>query len=357
MPNSLSDALHAQLDAMGAAPREEHTAPETELQPDADLSGDAHQADATGEPIETALDESRESAAAGGQDEAGNGEDTSPESLVAFAEAAGWQPQDLYGLTMTLDDGGDGREATTLKLGDIKDRLQKYASDEASFAQQRERLAYEQQEFQNYRQQAAQGQAAMSEQLQAATKRQAEVQAGWDSVDWDKLKTENPGQYAAYRQDFGMAFSQAKTAVDQAQAEQDQAMQAQQQQALQYHGAKLLELVPEWRDDAKRNAEVPEVQRYLLSMGFEPGEVQAMRHGPAYAVSRDAWLWRQHQADVVEAGRKVRKAPGQVLRPGGGVAKGTAANRQADALAKTAINSGRPDDKLAAARAILGSTR
>lgn len=351
MPDSsISETLHAKLDAIGAPARAIPPAGETPQIETADDSREALVADADPMPDETALGEIPEGGEVAGEGEA---EETIPQSLVDFAKAAGWEPADVYSLSMTLDDGGDGRDPTTLRLGEIKDKLQQYAASEAELQQQRAQLDQEVQAFRQYAGQQQQGQQAMTEELAQATQRVAEVKAQHDSIDWDKLRESDPSRYAAAKQDFGVALANANQAARQAGEQAQYQQQTYQQQRLQFEGNKLLDLVPEWRDEQRRTTEVPQVQEYLMSRGFDPTEIQHLYHGGAYAVARDGMLWRQHQAEVEKARGKVRKAPSPVMRPGSGNGMSQHRSKQLDALERRARETGRTDHKMAAMRALF----
>ncbi len=115
-------------------------------------------------------------------------------------------------------------------------------------------------------------------------------------------------------------------------------------------------MVPEWQDAKVFRVEEPQISEYLISMGFTPQQLQSIVAAAPRAVARDAWLYRQHLQQVSTAKGKVRAAPKPVMRPGGGPGRKTISDKQAEQLTARARQSGRASDKLAAARAIVGTS-
>lgn len=121
-------------------------------------------------------------------------------------------------------------------------------------------------------------------------------------------------------------------------------------ETVQAENARLLEALPEWRDDAKREAELAELRQHLGKMGFGPEELSMVADHRLVLLARDAMLYRKAATRVPAAVQKAREV---ALRPG---AKSQAPSKVSDVtrakqrLAKT----GRVDDAAAVIERLMG---
>jgi hypothetical protein len=306
-------------------------------------------------PEQAALGESLEEGAveAGGEAAAAKPEDAGGEeirTIADFAKAAGWEASDLYALSMKLDTGEE------VSLGQIKDKLQAHARQEAELAAQRDALAQEQQLLRSQAQQLMQGQQQLSEAALEARGRMVAVQERYNEVDWERLKEADPGRYAALQQDFAVAYSGAKNALAQAMQQQQVVQQQYWNRSLVENDQRFLSVVPEWKDEKVAAREGPEISKFLMdTIGFRPDELTAIFDARARVVGRMAWLWHQHQQKVAAATSKVRQAPKPVLRPGSGGVPGTVQTRRVSELEQRAKTTGSRRDQESAVAAILSS--
>jgi hypothetical protein len=188
------------------------------------------------------------------------------------------------------------------------------------------------------------------------------IEAQYAQIDWDELDEKDPGRAANLRQRFATSYAAAKHQAEQVRSEEDQKRQQEQQQWFQQtlvqEDQRLMQLVPEWRDMETVKKEVPQINEYLFSMGYTPDELQHIVDGRARAIARDAWKWRQHQAQIGEVKKAVkRKAPKPVLRPGRGRTATQTSERRVQALEQRAMTTQNQKDKLAAAREIFNQSR
>lgn len=59
---------------------------------------------------------------------------------------------------------------------------------------------------------------------------------------------------------------------------------------------KLLEVLPEWRDQAKRTAEQQEIANLLIASGYSSDELNDLTDWRAVQIARKAMLWDKAQA-------------------------------------------------------------
>ncbi len=364
MPQSLAEALHARLDDMGAPPREQaqrrRDEPERTLaEPEtADLPETVDYAETDEVPGETleGASEDLETDADEDLDEDHEGDAKPAETpdkyrLKDFAEAIGWNVEDLYSdLEIPLARG------ETVTLGQLKDEVQTLDARKAEVDQARQQIEQAAQQMQQYQQQMLSGAQQQSQEVQDAQRTMAGLEYQYGTIDWDKLEAENPGVAANQRQKFATAYGAAEAKLKAAQQTEAKARQEMAQRMMYEADQKLVQMVPEWQSVEKFREEMPQVQQYLVSKGFRPEELQTIIHPAARAVARDAWLWQQHQAKVGKVSEKVRKAPRRVLRTERAPEVSKTAQRKADELSRRALNTGRSVDKLAAARAIVQSS-
>lgn len=378
MAQTLSEALHAKLDQLGAPPREQ-VAPLTvnDLPEGQDVTGvvDIYPDSSAGEtqsagpmqrvpaaedqaepmyaPGETDDGAELDGNAEAGQDDQQQAPGETPERMKAaeFAQAIGWEPQDLY-TTLEIPIGPNGETRT---LGEIKDQYGALQAQLAEAEQAQAALQAERQQFQEHAQQQMQGGSELSQELQQAIGTVAAIEQQYAQVPWDKIEAEDAGKAANLRQKFATGYAQAQEQLKQAKAKEEQQRQQFQQQFLTQQQQRVMELVPEWKDPGVFEKENPEISTYMLSRGFTQEELPTIFHAGLRALARDAWLWHKHQGEVAKAkGKLTRPPPKQVLRPGG-PRKEPLANRERDAAMKRARETGRQDHKLAAARAIVQS--
>ncbi len=269
------------------------------------------------------------------------------QTVVEFAKAAGWSPEELYDLKLNLDNG------ESLRLGEVKDKLQSYARQEADLAAKREELVQEQQALRLQVQQAMQGQSALSAEVLEKHGEMQAIQAEFNSVNWELLGEKDPGRAALLQQKIATKYAAAKAAYDE--ATQKEAMQKQQywNNALVESDKLFLKAVPEWKDQAVVAKEGPAIGQFLTQvMGFSPQELATIIDPRARVIARMAWLYTQQQASVASAASKVRNAPKPVMKAGNGI-KSSAGDRKLTGLLQKAKTTGKKEDQISAISALL----
>jgi hypothetical protein len=364
MAQNLSEALHERLDAMGApradgspapqvapggGPETDYAEPEGGTLPETEDDESEYEVLAEGPDDTDETDDDDE----GDDAEQADGQQAEGQKFKVseLAEAIGWEASDLYNdLIVPLGNG------ETVTLGQLKDERETIVGQQAEVEKARAEIQQQAQALQQAQQQMLMGQQAVSEEIDNARGELKGIEAQYANVDWDKLEEQNPGQAANLRQKFATAYAQAQQKLEQAQTQHQQQFQQTMQQMMVAHDQKLLEVLPQWRDRATFEAEMPEIRSYLNKVGFTDQELGNIFDWRARYLARQAWLWEKHQGQVEQAKSKVRKAPKKLLRSGKPVPRREATERKVSYLEQQARNSGRRDDRLAAARAIVQSS-
>jgi len=269
-----------------------------------------------------------------------------PTDLLGFGKAAGWEPEDVYDLTITLDTGDK------VKLGEIKDRLQVYERERDSIKAQETQLREYAQQVQTQAQQYLTQRQEEGAEAQDARREMAILEARYGSVDWDKLAAADPGRAAYLQQQLAAEYAGAQRKHAEAVSKEQQAIAQMVEHTRAQHAKALLEAVPEWRDSSALQAEFPEVQRYL-GQWFRPEELETIYDWRAISLARKAYLYDQGKQRAKETVEKVKAAPKPVLRPGAPMLHGAAAQAREKALIRKARESRSQSDKDAAAAAVL----
>jgi hypothetical protein len=187
-------------------------------------------------------------------------------------------------------------------------RTADYTRKTQDLAEERKRFIGEAQQTRELRDQYAQ----RLEQVQAL------LQQAEPKVNWDQLRAEDPIEFAAQWADH----QRQQQALQQVQAErqqiiQRQAWEAQQRQAqtLNEAKAKLLEIVPEWRDPKVAKAERASLKEFGRSFGYSEEELAGITDHRAVALLRMA----QKYQDLVQRRstlKPVKRTVAPQLKPG-----------------------------------------
>lgn len=237
-----------------------------------------------------------------------------PRTLAELAERAGVEVRDLYDLEVPLADHGPA------KLGTLKDQAQrlKHAErlvDEAAEARQQ---AYA--DVQRLQKDFMAQMASLDAVIRAEGDRLTEADR---HTDWERLRQQNPAEYAAARQvqrDMQERLEQLK-----ANARESIARYQQQQQhthrkwiaeQLKREDRALQQAIPEWRDANRAQSEKQKVRQYLTSLGFGDHEISHLADHRAVLIARKAMLYDEMSKARPSAERKREsKVARRVLSP------------------------------------------
>lgn len=174
----------------------------------------------------------------------------------------------------------------------------------------------------------------VADQRKAFEARQAEINAAREqevahlnqTLGWIQSKLPQEPKYdqadpigyveAKARYDAELAeFRQAVVAVQTRQAElakqQEQSLKAQ----IQAESAKLIEAIPEWKDEAKAKDDRKAVSDYLIGAGYSTDDLSNLSDHRAVVIARKAMLYDKLQSQKAEVTKRVVDVP-KVMKPG-----------------------------------------
>lgn len=129
---------------------------------------------------------------------------------------------------------------------------------------------------------------------------------------WEKLYQEDPLEWTRQRD----AYRDRKENLAKVQQEQYRIQQEQQQQMLQAHKQKLAEeqqrlmdRIPEWRNEEVATREKQAIISYAQRIGYTEQELSVASDSRAIEALRKAYLYDELMAKRPEAQKKVKKAP------------------------------------------------
>lgn len=247
------------------------------------------------------------------------------------------------------------RDGTEWTVGDLKRRIadvrevenakQEFQARASQFQQFAQQTAQQAQVFQNVIPQAI---AALQAQLPNVPPPPTQEEAAADPFAAQEKLTAHINAKAAY---------EAKVAEIRQlqQAQQMQAVQVQQQQAqrmqdfVRQEQSKLLERMPELRDEGKRRAFYNEfLELGQREYGFSPEELGRVADSRLMALARDAFAYRKAQrAAKSPAVQQKQQNAAPVREPGRRVTPAEATSRQDQEDMARLRKTGRPDDALA----------
>lgn len=237
------------------------------------------------------------------------------DSLADAAEHMGVEVADLYQLKVpvTLDDGSK----VEISIGEWKDNVHSLIKQEReSFAEQARAVEM---------QQAQQTEHLQHQVTQATAMIQAmehELTGDINSVDWQKLRTENPGEYSAMMSEYEAKVKRLDTYKQQVtesltlqQQQQAEAFQQQRAERLEKENALLVDKIPSWTNETKRIAETQEIGNYLSQIGFTPEETGSIIDHRFIKIARDAMMFNKMDKSS-PAKKKIVKTGKRTVKPG-----------------------------------------
>ena len=140
----------------------------------------------------------------------------------------------------------------------------------------------------------------------------------FNRVDWNGLRANNPAEFAALQAEFQQRQQGIQQYMGQIQ-QQVQHEEQQRQQALQQSVAaeseRLMNLRPEWRDQAAFAKDRQQMTQYARSLGFQDAELGQIFDHRYMLILHDAARYQALQAATPQALKQVRQAP-QMVAPG-----------------------------------------
>lgn len=306
----------------------------------------------TGEPTETEeseeaeeTEESEELPEAAEEDE----DAFTVAEIGQLAEHNGIPLEELYEIGVPVT-GPDGTRHV-VSLGQIKDSYQDQSIAKKAIADAKREAEVYAQKYQQMDEAIHENAARSHAYVQAAQK---ELTAEFNSVNWQQLQQENPGAYAARRQDFierNGKLQQMEQAIAQEYRQHKdtlrQQTEAQQQERLTREYRALLDAVPEWQDEKVAAAEKQALSDFLMQSGFRKEEVDAASDHRIIMLARDAMRYRDQLKKADTAKKRVIRIGKKPLKPGSRQSKADQKQDSTRALRSQLRKSGKLEDAVA----------
>lgn len=263
----------------------------------------------------------------------GDGGDVEVDASILAAALGLNEDQVLAG-----EDGGikfrlkvDGQEVEVTPTDFVKGYQLEKTSNQRVEALSNERKAFEQQRQQSF----AQMREAMQN-LQATEQALvASVQQDYQAIDWQRLREENPAEYAAAQEDMRQRQTQVGQLIQQSRQQQQVLNSQAQQQQLAYfqqlaqqQEQQLKEARTDLQDPSKWQEFRTELRKYLMDFGYSEQQVSGTIDHKDILIADKARQWDEYQAELAALGKKKVKRKVKVLRAG------PAKNAQAASKAK-----------------------
>ena len=190
--------------------------------------------------------------------------------------------------------------------------------------QKAQAIAVEKQQFEQIRTQAAQEYVQRLSTVETLTKYLAEKIVGdAKNVDWDKLRAENPGEYAARVQDFNLKQQELQQILQLADQEriqlQNETMGQQTERSkafLNEQATLLIHNNPEWKNPEKMAAAFSEMSQFATTTyGFSMEDFNSVADARVFSLLQDAMKYRKGvnvaQQKVTTPAPKFQKSSGK----------------------------------------------
>lgn len=152
--------------------------------------------------------------------------------------------------------------------------------------------------------------------------------------DWERLRREDPIEYAAQWAEFQQRQQQQYALQHRLQVEQAKAQQAEQaqlQRTLVDEGERLTQSIPEWRDENRAAQEKAAMAEFARGLGFTEQELSSIYDHRTVLVLRKAYLYdlAQRQRPQLKAEAQQRRVAPRVAPAGSSAPKAAAPMQKA----------------------------
>jgi hypothetical protein len=213
----------------------------------------------------------------------------------------------LVGLNVKVDG-----EVSTVKVADL---IAGYQTTK-DYTRKTQALSAERKEFEQAREQVIQDYSKrLDDVAKLSTYMQQSMLKPFEGIDWQRLRAENPAEYAATIQDYQLKqgeFQQIMQAIEQDRGTTMQQVQQQQQaqraEQLKANADKLLSMHPEWADKEKAAVDFKKLSEFAANTyGFSDEEFAEIVDARAIGVLEDAMKFRNGQKLVEQ--KKAKPVP------------------------------------------------
>lgn len=230
----------------------------------------------------------------------------------------------------TIVHNGEEKQLTKAELKELAQQGFDYTQKTQQLAEQRR---YVEQQEQYVRQQ-AQFAAQFTDQIAQVKAVEGQL-AQWKQVNWTELAQSDPMQYLSLHHQYTEAKEAYQTQIQQLSQLQQQAQQTaaqQQAQRLQQEAQAMRQAIPEWKDQARANAEMTELRQFLAQAGFGEQEIASVADHRQVTLARKAMLYDKL---VAQGKQKVATAPPPTAKPGSTAKPNTDGKKIREALKTT----------------------
>jgi hypothetical protein len=245
-------------------------------------------------------------------DDDAQSEVTQLQTLSELADATGYELDKMLDLALPVKI--DGKEGTAR----LRDLVKSYQLD-GHINQKLASLDTDRKTFESKRVESERAIADRLLKLDAGVKTlERSLMGEFQSVDWEKLRVENPSEFNARYVGYQTRFAEMSDIANGIASEQQRFQTDAQQKAaekLKEEFTLLQAKVPEWADTTRRAKDKAEIVSYLKDYGITQQEFEAIGDHRQLQVVRDAWKWNQLQKSKPAALNKVKAAP-KLLKPG-----------------------------------------
>ena len=277
--------------------------------------------------------------------EADNPDGLTAEDLVDQDQAEESQKPDTY--TIKVD--GKDVEVTLDELQAGYSRHADYTQKSQVLAEQRKQaeqeLAATQQERQRYLSQLEQFNVESNKKLDE-----------FKSVDWTKLKEEDPTEYMLKRDQFRDIQENQRLAKEEQQAlvyKQQQEHEAKWQQELSRQQEIMVQRLPEWNDPDKGPKLKQNIKSFAVKKGFTPQEVDTLIDARSVDVLHKAMLY-ENLLEAKISNKKVKVVP-KVQKPGTPATKGEISSDKVKAQRARLRKTGHVNDAKSVIESLMNS--
>lgn len=150
---------------------------------------------------------------------------------------------------------------------------------------------------------------------------EAELVSEYNSIDWNRLRTEDPGNFAAIRQEYSekaQKIQQVKVLAEEEQArvasQRNQEMQENADAYNKYQFDQMISDNPEWAEDSVRIANLTEIKNFIQDYGFTEDEAMGVTDHRLLRIIKDAKSYKLGKK--VAEKKRVGKALPKFQKPG-----------------------------------------
>ena len=143
------------------------------------------------------------------------------------------------------------------------------------------------------------------------------------SINWDQLREQNPGEWAAKREAFRQKAERlneihrnAAESFQKQQAEVREQMGRKMEERLAREQRQLIRAIPEWKDEAVAKAERSALIEYMSEVGYSHDEINAAYDHRAVVLAHKAMKYDQLKKNGDVAKHKVVKLAKKIVKPG-----------------------------------------